>query len=114
MDANCKEIFKLIGVEIDINNLEDLNFEIEREILLDENKYKMIKAKIVELKQIASSNNLTCLHENAQNKQKWPLLNLIRQLLRHYKYDLKPIRKCDGYTLDGIKKFKRYFLIRKQ
>jgi hypothetical protein len=112
MDANCKEIFKIIGIDIDINNLED--FELEREILLDDNKYKMIKAKIVEFKQIASSDNLTCLHENAQNKQKWPLLNLVRQILKHYKYIMKPIRKCDGYTLDGIKQFKRYFLIRKQ
>ena len=25
-----------------------------------------------------------------------------------------PIRKCDGYTLDGIKKFKRYFQVVKK
>jgi hypothetical protein len=26
---------------------------------------------------------------------------------------MEPIRKSDGYTLDGIKKYKRYFLINK-
>jgi hypothetical protein len=27
---------------------------------------------------------------------------------------MEPIRKSDGYTLDGIKKYKRYFLIKKK
>jgi hypothetical protein len=28
-----------------------------------------------------------------------------------YNYLLAPIRKCDGYTSDGVKKYKRYFKI---
>ena len=27
---------------------------------------------------------------------------------------MEPIRKADGYTLDGVKKYKRYFQIKKK
>ena len=27
---------------------------------------------------------------------------------------MEPIRKADGYTLEGVKKYKRYFLINKK
>ena len=35
---------------------------------------------------------LTSLQENAQ-KTEWPLLNLVRQLLKVNMYEMKPIRK---------------------
>ena len=54
---------------------------------------------------------MTSLHKNADKSQKWPLLNLIRQILNVYGYKMYPIRKADGYTLEGIKKYKRYFQI---
>ena len=66
-----------------------------------------------ELKKKLSSSFLTSLHKEAKIKQKWPLLNLVRQILHVYKYKMDPIRKADGYTKDGVKKYKRYFLIRK-
>jgi hypothetical protein len=54
---------------------------------------------------------MTSLQKNAETIQKWPLLNIVRQILQNYNYKMIPIRKCDGYTLDGIKKFKRFFQI---
>jgi len=112
MDATCIEILNKTGIYFNcIDELE--NLEIDRYLLLDINKYELVKEKITELKKITSSNNLTCLHENASINQKWPLLNLVRQILKHYKYNMKPIRKCDGYTLDGIKRFKRSFILEK-
>ena len=47
------------------------------------------------------------------NLQRWPLINLIRQILRKYNYQLVPKRVCDGYTKDGIKKYKRFFEVKK-
>jgi hypothetical protein len=38
----------------------------------------------------------------------------VRQILHVYGYNMKPIRKSDGYTADGVKKFKRFFLICKK
>ena len=63
------------------------------------------------MKKIYSSTFMTSLQKNADKCQKWPLLNLVRQILNNYKYKMLPIRKSDGYTLDGIKKYKRFFLI---
>ncbi len=56
---------------------------------------------------------MTGLQRNADKHQKWPLLNLIRQILNTYNYDMEPIRKSDGYTLEGVKKYKRFFQIKK-
>ena len=81
--------------------------------MLSDNKYDEIKKLIPELKKNYSSSLMTSLQKTAEQSQKWPLLNLIRQILRVYGYKMEPIRKCDGYTVDGIKKFKRFFLIKK-
>jgi len=114
MNDQCKQILNLSGIQFDsIDQLE--NLYIEREILLDNelNKYEKIKNQIKDIKKIISSTNLTCLHGNAEINQKWPLLNLVRQILRYYKFNMIPNRKSDGYTIDGKKKFKRFFIIQK-
>lgn len=113
MDNEIKNILHLI--DINVENIDDLNnFLIPRETLLSDLKYDEIKKLIPELKNNFSSSFLTSLQKNAGLQQKWPLLNLIRQLLNVYKYKMEPIRKSDGYNLDGIKKYKRFFLIKKQ
>jgi len=113
MDDEIKSIFKIIGIESDdFNSLCGLT--IPREILLSDDKYDEIKLIIPQLKKKYSSSFMTSLQHNAEKSQKWPLLNLIRQILHVYGYKMEPIRKADGYTLDGVKKYKRYFMIRKK
>ena len=87
---------------------------IPRDSLLNETIYNEIKPDILELKKSLSSSALTSLQNKADKQQKWPLLNLVRQILNVYGYKMVPIRKCDGYTLDGVKKFKRFFQIIKK
>lgn len=112
MDDEIKSIFKIIG--LDINEFNELNgLTISREMLLSDVKYDEIKYWIPELKKNFSSSFMTSLQKNAEKYQKWPLLNLIRQILHVYGYKMNPIRKADGYTLEGVKKYKRYFLIHK-
>ena len=60
-----------------------------------------------------SSSTLTCLHRDAEKKQKWPLLNLVRQILKVKYYRMKPYRKSAGKDASGKKKYVRYFLIEK-
>ena len=84
---------------------------IPRDILLNMDNYKTVVTDIDELKQYFSSSNMTCLQKTATKNQRWPLLNLVRQILKAINYKLKPIRKSDGYTKDGVKKYKRYFQI---
>jgi hypothetical protein len=72
---------------------------------LSDKIYKSIETNIVELRKTLSSSSLTSLQKGADKTQKWPLLNLVRQILNVYGYKMIPIRKSDGYTPDGIKKF---------
>jgi hypothetical protein len=113
METIAKKILDDSGIHFE--NEDELNgMLIPREQLLDIIKYEAVKSQIPELKKIFSSSLLTSLHKTAEMQQKWPLLNLVRQILAMYGYHLVPVRKSDGYTLDGVKKFKRYFQIEKK
>ena len=113
MNEESKTILKIIGIEF--NDVDDLNgLTILRDQLLSDNKYEEVKKLLPELKKIYSSSLMTSLQKNADKSQKWPLLNLVRQILSTYNYKMEPIRKSDGYTLEGVKKYKRYFLIKKK
>ena len=113
MNEESKTILKIIGIEF--NEISDLNgLSILRDQLLSDNKYEEIKKLLPELKKIYSSSLMTSLQRNADKSQKWPLLNLVRQILSTHNYKMEPIRKSDGYTLEGVKKYKRYFLIKKK
>jgi hypothetical protein len=112
MDEEIKKILNTVGIIFE--SIDDLdNFFIPREQLLSELKYEEIKKLIPDLKKKFSSSFMTSLQKNAEKEQKWPLLNLVRQILCSYKYQMEPIRKSDGYTLEGVKKYKRFFQIKK-
>tara|TARA_R110002074_G_scaffold278561_5_gene450027 strand:+ start:506 stop:916 length:411 start_codon:yes stop_codon:yes gene_type:complete len=99
---------------IKCEKINDINgIIIPREGLLDPLLYDKIKPDIPKIKQIMSSSLFTSVQKNADLTQKWPLINLIRQILRKYNYNLNPKRISDGYTKDGIKKYKRFFEIKK-
>ena len=112
MDEESKQILLLTGIDFEILNNGD-TLLIPREQLLDDKKYDDIQKKLHELKKNFSSSFMTSLQKNAAKTQKWPLLNLVRQILGVYKYYMRPIRKSDGYTKDGVKKYKRFFIIEK-
>ncbi len=99
---------------IPLSNIDDLNgMMVPREICLDNTTYNNIKGDIITLKKIFNSSYLTALQSTAENNQKWPLLNLIRQILKSINYKMTPKRISAGYTKDGKKLFKRMFLIEK-
>ena len=93
----------------DINSIDGL--QIPREVLLSEERYKAVQENIPVLKTMFSSSYLTSLQASAPETQKWPLLNLVRQILKSYGFLLTPKRLCDGYTKDKKKKYRRTFVI---
>ena len=112
MDELIKQILLKTGIHFE--TIEELNGRlIPREQLLNDFIYEIIKPQIPELKTILSSSLLTSLQKEAGNHQKWPLLNLVRQILNVYGFQMRPIRKSNGYTKEGDKLFKRFFLITK-
>lgn len=112
MDEVVVSIFKKCGLVID--SLDDIHGQcLPREIFLNTTKYAEVKEDIIGLKKYLCSSSYTSLHKNADLKQNWPLLNLIRQLLKIYNYSMSPYKKSDGYSKDGKKLFKRFFIIQK-
>jgi len=96
------------------SSMNDLNgMLIPREMFMNLEIYKDIKTKIPYLKTLFSSSYLTSLQDTAEKKQQWPLLNLLRQVLRSCNFKLTPKRISDGYTIDGKKKYKRMFIVEK-
>ena len=55
---------------------------ISRNTLLSVDTYNKVKGDIQKMKKLYSSGSLTSLQKNAQENQKWPLLNLVRQILK--------------------------------
>jgi hypothetical protein len=110
IDSDCKIVLNIVGINfVTINELENAFFP--REQLLSDLKYEEVKKYIPELKKKFSSTFMTSLQKTAVTNQKWPLINLVRQILAVYNFHLTPVRKCDGYTSEGIKKYKRFFKI---
>ena len=85
---------------------------IPRDVLLSKEKYESIKEDIEKMKKLYSSGTLTALQKNAMENQKWPLLNLARQILKSNNFQMNPIRKSNGYTKEGKKKYLRFFMIK--
>jgi hypothetical protein len=117
LDKNDKELEIILlnaaGIQFtDLNQLDGLT--IYRELLLSDSKYEEIKKLIPTLKTKYSSSIMTSLQKNAEKVQKWPLLNIVRQILARFHFRMVPIRKSDGYTLDGVKKYKRLFRIERK
>lgn len=115
MELESEIIQVLIEIGIAVEKLNETNgLIIERDQLLCDKRYEEVKKLIPKLKQTYSSSFLTSLQKNADKTQKWPLLNLVRQMFSIHGYKMEPIRKSNGYTLDGVKKYKRFFLIQEK
>lgn len=115
---NCEQIEYIKSFlnkcKIVINNFDDLNgMLIPREIFLDPTIYSSIKEDITILKQIFASSSLTALQSTAEDSQRWPLLNLVRQILKSCNYKMTPKRVSAGYMKDGTKIYKRMFIVDK-
>jgi hypothetical protein len=109
-------ILNKLGVKISsIEELQNMEgFLLPRECLLYKGDYDEIADLVPELKKKFSSTRLTSLHKNAIVNQKWPLLNLLRQILNVYGFHMKPLRKSDGYDENGVKQYERFFLIERK
>jgi len=87
---------------------------IPRDVLLSPDKYEQLKPHITRLKKIFSSKCMTSMHASAEVNQKWPCLNLVRQVLKRMGYDIQPERRCAGHDETGKKLFERFFRVNKR
>jgi hypothetical protein len=106
-----KELLQLINITI--NSFDDLNnLTFDRSILTNpeiNNKYLEFRET---MKGTFHSSYLTCLHNNSHLKQKYPAINMLRQVLKCLGYNLKPKVINLGYNKQtGCKIIKRTFII---
>ena len=105
--------FICAALNIQSNELQD-GIIISRDMLLSPEKYEQLKPHIFNLKKIFSSKCMTSMHACAEYNQKWPCLNLVRQVLKRMGYGIKPERKCAGRDESGKKLFERFFKVHKR
>tara|TARA_B110000208_G_scaffold146703_1_gene177029 strand:- start:359 stop:751 length:393 start_codon:yes stop_codon:yes gene_type:complete len=114
-DKNNKilnEMLALIGISFE--NLDDLiGIKIERDLLLTEeviNHFQKYKKTLLDIGY--KTGVLNGLHKNNTVKQRWPALNMIRQILKCNQLKLSPFVKSNGYNKKtGKKNTIRYFMI---
>ena len=105
--------FACIALNVQSHELQE-GVMIPRDMLLDHEKYEKLKPHILILKKIFSSKTMTSMHSGAERTQKWPCLNLVRQVLKRMGYDIRPERRCAGRDDSGKKLFDRFFVLHKR
>mgnify|MGYP006156797467 FL=1 len=105
-----KDLFMVLN--IDIRSKYDLiNIELDRNSLLHDPFYSYAINYKTNLKKIYNSTYYNCLHSNSELKQKFPSINLIRQVLKSNQLRLYPYYKSLGYDDNKKKIVRRYFII---
>ena len=108
-----KEIFTIINKNIETyHDLMEMRIDHHylRQPKFKEKMYDMIP----KLKKKYKSHTLTCLHNNSLDKQKFPTINMIRQILKCNKLKLTPQVICKGYNkVNNQKIIERYYIIKK-
>ena len=80
---------------------------LDRDALMHPGTYDIVAVMIPDLKRQYSSSSMTGLQKNAKDSQRWPLLNLTRQILKSNGYCMKPCRISAGRDGSGKKVYKR-------
>lgn len=89
---NNKDIIVLNFCGIHSESIQSLdNIIFERNIILNQDTYQKVRVKIPEIKNLFSSSYLNSLHKNAMDNQKWPLINIVRQILNSIGFKLHRI-----------------------
>tara|TARA_B100000524_G_scaffold348190_1_gene251963 strand:+ start:5237 stop:5611 length:375 start_codon:yes stop_codon:yes gene_type:complete len=109
-----KDMLSILGIEF--TNLENLiDTELLRTDIIRQEVFNHFQNQQEKLKDLGyKTGNLTSLHKNNHMKQKWPAINMLRQVLKCNNLHLKPLIKSDGYDkTTGRKNTIRYYVITK-
>ena len=105
-----KDLFSVLHIDIE-SKYDLINIELDRDILLKEPFYSYAIDYKDTLKKVYKSNTYNCLHSNSVSKQKFPSINLLRQVMKSNQLRLYPYYKSLGYDDNKKKIVKRYFII---
>lgn len=90
------EMLQVCGISVKTET-ELLSVLIDREVLINNTDIiTNIRKLVSKMKPYYSSDTLTCLHQNSCEKQKYPVINFLRQILKCNDFALKPGRITCG------------------
>ena len=88
---------------------------LQRDLLKGKKITEKILELVPELREVYNSAYLTCLHDNSIYKQKFPVINLVRQILKCNFLLMTPKVVSNGYEkVTGKKLVTRIFVIEKE
>lgn len=100
-------------LDYNIENIDDLySITIPQEKLKTEEIIKKYNDYKDNVKKIYNSSYLNCLHSNNLDKQKYPAVNMLRQVLRCENLHLYPFVIYKGYDKSGNKLKDRFYGIK--
>ena len=105
-----KDLFRVLHIDIE-TKFDLINIEIDRNCLLQDPFYSYAINYKKKLKGIYKSSKYNCLQSNSVSKQKFPSINLLRQVLKSNRLRLYPYYKSLGYDDNRKKIVQRYFII---
>ena len=105
-------VLNTAGITVDTFERID-GLTIPRETLVRPGAYTEVAGVVPALKTHFSSTHMTCLQDEAPGGQRWPLLNLVRQVLRASGFAMAPKRMSAGYDANKRKRYKRVFHVSK-
>ena len=112
IDNNLNIIIELFNIlNLKITNYNDLfSLSITQNILKEKNVINTYYNLIPKIKKHYKSHKLTCLHKNSLDKQKFPAVNFLRQILKINKLKLKSNIK-QKYINKNYKMYTIYYTI---
>jgi len=107
-----KDIFS--ALEINVSERNDIsNLILKQDTLKSKTLITDLNEKVPNLKSYYNSSKLTCLHKNSLDKQKFPAVNMFRQILKCNSFKMEPYVISKGYDkFSGKKLVERYYRIR--
>lgn len=104
-----QHILKLVGADITGGELEGT--VLHRDQIMSPTVNAELKTHMPTLRSVYSSHRMPALHQNADSKQRFPQVCLLRQLLKAHGYHLAPGVKSNGYDSERRKRTVRVYTI---
>lgn len=110
-DELMRKVLRRINVHF--KEVSELHYQIiPRDVLLDKKVLDSLLTMKDALKTHYHSDMLSCLHSNSEQKQRFPAVCMVRQLLRANGMCMRPKLESMGYDRKtGKKRVKRYYVI---
>ena len=107
-----KDIFS--ALEINVKERTDvINIILKQDTLKSKTLITDLNTKVPNLKSYYNSSKLTCLHKNSLDKQKFPAVNMLRQILKCNSFKMEPYVISKGYDkFSGKKIVERFYRIK--